>query len=182
MTTTTEPLRLAEYAAWTDHDEGYTTELVRGRVVREPRPARPHGRLQVRISRLLAEWVDGHGRGEVTSESGYVLFEEPATVRGPDIAVSLSPSDADVGGWTLGPPDVAVEISSPSDTSSAMQAKVLDYLQAGTSLVWIVDPSARTVTVYRPDGSAALLREGDLLVGEDVLPGFSISLLDLFGS
>ena len=59
--------------------------------------------------------------------------------------------------------------------------KVLDYLEARASLVWVVDPRARTVTVYRPDGSASLLRGDDRLLGEEVLPGFSVSLNEIFG-
>jgi Uma2 family endonuclease len=52
--------------------------------------------------------------------------------------------------------------------------------QAGTRLVWIVDPAARTVTVFRPDGSASLLRGDETLSGEDVLRGFALELERLF--
>ncbi len=62
-----------------------------------------------------------------------------------------------------------------------MQRKTLDYLEAGARLVWIVDPIARTVTVYRPDGSARVLREDETLDGEDTLRGFSVPLSDLWG-
>jgi Uma2 family endonuclease len=58
---------------------------------------------------------------------------------------------------------------------------VRDYLEAGTRLVWVLAPGARTATVYRADGSARLLREGDHLDGEDVLPGLVIPLAELFG-
>jgi Uma2 family endonuclease len=61
-----------------------------------------------------------------------------------------------------------------------MQEKTLDYLNAGAKRVWLVDPRARTVTVFRPDGSAQILREHDTLTGEDVLVGFSVPLSELF--
>jgi Uma2 family endonuclease len=77
---------------------------------------------------------------------------------------------------------LAVEVLSPSDTSTAIQGKMLDYLGAGASRVWIVDPAARTVTVYRADGSATVLRSQDLLSGEDVLEGFALPLEELFGN
>lgn len=182
MTTTTEPLTLQAYAALREPDERFVTELVRGRIVREPRPARLHGRIQIRLGHALDAWAEGHGTAEVTSESGYILSERPATVRGPDVAVVVDPPPVgdEPGGWTRGAPDVAVEVLSPSDTSSGIQQKTLDYLEAGARLVWIVDPAARTVTAFRSDGSASLLRGDGILSGEDVLPGFTLTLERLF--
>jgi Uma2 family endonuclease len=119
---------------------------------------------------------------QVTAESGYILSDEPATLRGPDVAVVVRPRSTrgEPGGWIRGAPDVAVEVLSPSDTSSAMQEKTLDYLGAGAKLVWIVDPRARTVTVVRADGSARILRAHETLEGEDVLSGFSVAVTELF--
>lgn len=178
----TEPLTLEAYAALHEADDRYLTELVCGIVVREPRPGWLHGRTQIRLGHLLQSWADAHGDAEVTAESGYVLAEDPATVRGPDVAVILGPAPkrSRAGGWTQGAPDVAIEVVSPHDTSSAMQRKTLDYLEAGARLVWIVDPEARTVTAYRPDGTARLLREEDTLEGGDVLPAFSVGVGELF--
>ena len=174
-------MTLADYAALDEPDDEYVSELVRGVVVREPRPGREHGRAQIRIGAALDSWARRTG-AEVTAESGYILFEEPATLRGPDVAVVVHPrsSEGELGDWVRGAPDVAVEVLSPSDTSTAMHQKTLDYLQAGAKLVWIVDPAARTVTVYRPDGSARVLREEETLEGEDVLEGFALALSDLF--
>jgi Uma2 family endonuclease len=61
-----------------------------------------------------------------------------------------------------------------------VQQKLRDYLEAGTRLVWFVAPQARTVTVYRADGGARLLREHERLEGEDLLPGLTIPLTELF--
>lgn len=72
------------------------------------------------------------------------------------------------------------EEGTPSDNPVDVQQKVRDYLKAGARLVWVVAPQAKTVTVYRPDGSARLLREPERLDGEDVLPGLSIALAELF--
>jgi Uma2 family endonuclease len=80
-----------------------------------------------------------------------------------------------------GAPDLAVEVLSRSDNPVDVQQKIRDYLEAGARLVWVAAPQARTVTVYRPDGSARLLREPESLDGEDVLPGFSLPLVRLFG-
>ena len=178
-----ELMTLEQYAAHEDTDERYVTDLVRGVLVREPRPGDLHGMMQVELGYRLREWAGARG-ARVTAESGYILEENPPTVRGPDIAVVVVPrsSEGQPGGWIRGAPDVAIEILSPSDTSSDMQEKTLDYLGASARLVWIVDPRARTVTVYRSDGTARLLRNADTLDGEDVLEGFSVPLPELFGA
>ena len=182
MATETALMSLAEYAALDEPDERYVSELVRGVVVREPRPGDTHGRVQVRMAYALEAWARGAGAA-VTAESGYILAEHPATLRGPDVAVVLrhQSTQGQPGGWVRGAPDVVVEVLSPSDTSTDMQQKTLDYLGAGAMFVWIVDPRARTVTVYRADGSAQVLRESDWLDGEDVLTGFSVRLTEVFG-
>lgn len=182
MPTRAHVLSLEEYAALDEPDDEHLTELVRGVVAREPRPHRRHGRIQVELAFHLRGWSERRG-AEVTVESGFVLADDPPTVRGPDVAVVLEPRPDDEGApaWVRGAPDLAVEVLSPSDTSSAIQQKTLEYLEAGALLVWIVDPQARTVTVHRPDGSANLLRENETLVGEDVLEGFSVELTEVFG-
>ena len=181
LKTNTRPLTLTDYAALDEPENEQLTELVAGVVVREPRPGRPHGRLQARLAYHLQRWAGAHG-AEVTVESGFVLSEEPATVRGPDVAVVLDPDSdrEEFGGWLHGAPDVAAEILSPSDTSADTRRKTHEYLDAGARLVWLVDPEARSVLVHRPDGSANLLGEDDTLLGEDVLTGFSLELAELF--
>lgn len=181
MGTATVPMTLAEYAVLDEPADENVSELVRGVVIREPRPGRSHGRVQTRIAAALDSW-GGPAGAEVTTESGYILSEEPATLRGPDVAVVLDPGSRRTSrsGWVHGAPEVAVEVLSPADASTAIQQKTLDYLRAGARLVWVVDPMAETVTVYRPDGSARLLRENETLEGEDVLRDFSVPLSELF--
>lgn len=184
VTTETQRLPTVEaYAAWTDPEDDSVTELVEGRIVREPRPGAPHARVQFELARRLGNWMRERGSGEVLGESGFILSEDPPTVRGPDVAVLLErrTSDDEPGGWIRGAPDVAVEVLSPSDTSTNVHRKTLEYLSAGAVRVWIVDPEAHAVTVYRADGAATLLQEGDTLEDPEVLPGFSLPLEDLFG-
>ena len=69
-----------------------------------------------------------------------------------------------------------VEVLSPSDRAGYVLAKVGDWLNAGAALVWIVDPVRRNARVYRADGSEAILGPDDSLDGEDVLPGFSVTV------
>lgn len=79
-----------------------------------------------------------------------------------------------------GAPDLAVEILSPSNTPAAIRGKVAEYLVAGTRIMWIVDPDSRTVTVYRSLLVPHVLAEAETLDGEDVVPGFRITVAELF--
>src|SRR5688572_9181877 len=121
-------MTLEDYARLDEPDERYVSELVRGVLVREPRPGDTHGYVQVCLASALRVWAKTSG-ARVTVESGYILAEDPPTLRGPDVAVVLVPrrTQGEPGDWVRGAPDVAVEVLSPSDTSSSMQEKVLDY-------------------------------------------------------
>ncbi|HET6573427.1 MAG TPA: Uma2 family endonuclease [Fimbriiglobus sp.] len=81
------------------------------------------------------------------------------------------------------PPDLAVEILSEGNTPREMARKRREYFAAGTKLVWIIDPDARTVEMYadpRQPDLVTLLRDTDILDGGTVLPGFALPLADLF--
>lgn len=185
MATQTKLLTLEEYADWDEPENEYVTELVKGIVVREPRPGRLHARIQFELAHRLKTWLEHRQQvgGEILGESGFILSEEPATVRGPDVSVLLSHRESrdNPGDWIRRAPDIAVEVLSPSDRSGDMRQKIAEYLETGAQRVWIVDPRGRSATVYRPDGSATVLKEADTLTGEDVLPGFALSLQELFG-
>jgi Uma2 family endonuclease len=83
-------------------------------------------------------------------------------------------------GHTMIAPDLAVEVLSPNDLAYEVDAKVKEFLGAGTRLVWVVNPEARTVTVHRLRGAGTVLRENDELGGEDVVLGFSCRIGELF--
>ena len=161
-------------------------ELVNGEVVEMAPVGGIHGQISSRISRRLAEHVERHVRGEVlVGDVGFVLNlpSDPERVRAPDVAfVSRDrlPGGRLPEGFLSGAPDLAVEVLSPTDNPLEVQQKIRDYLEAGARLVWLIAPQAKTVTVYRADGSARLLREQDHLEGEDVLPGLRIHLGEVF--
>jgi Uma2 family endonuclease len=77
-------------------------------------------------------------------------------------------------------PDLAVEILSEGNTRAEIARKLREYFLSGTSLVWVIDPKKETAQVYRsPDDSRRVGKAG-VLDGEDLLPGFCLSLRDLF--
>jgi Uma2 family endonuclease len=161
-------------------------ELVNGEVLEMAPVGGIHGRVTGRICRRLMEHAERHGGGEVlVGDVGFVLNlpGDPERVRAPDVAFVSShrlPEGQVPERFLVGAPDLAAEVLSPTDNPLDVQQKVRDYLEAGARLVWIIAPQAKTVTVYRPDGSARLLREHEHLDGEDVLPGLAISLTELF--
>lgn len=177
------PLTAGEYARLPDRDDGYKDELVQGSVVCEPPPSYDHGATALRIARLLADFVERYGLGEVVGEAGFLLARQPDTVRGPDAAFVSTERLARHRGQTFftGAPDLAVEVISPSSSKGSVSEKTRDYLAAGARMVWNVDPERATVTVHVPDRRPVVLRGEDRLEGGDVLPGFSIPVRRLFG-
>jgi Uma2 family endonuclease len=161
-------------------------ELVDGEVVEMTPVGGVHGRVSGIVYRALAEHVDTHGGGEVlVGDVGFVLAlpADPERVRAPDVAFVRAerlPEGRLPQGFLRGAPDLAVEVLSPSDNPLDVQQKIRDYLEAGARLVWVITPQAKTVTVYRPDGSARLLRDAEHLDGEDLLSGFALPLPRIF--
>jgi Uma2 family endonuclease len=97
-------------------------------------------------------------------------------------AAQLPAATNRIKGFARLAPDLAVEVVSPSNTSKELEAKLRDYLSAGTRLIWLIHPGDPSVRVHRPDGTRSILGVGDHLDGEDVVPGFRVSVAQLFSS
>lgn len=179
-------VRLTAQDLWRLGEGDVRRELVDGEVIEMAPVGGKHGQIVSRVDRLLRAHVEQHGGGEVlVGDVGFVLAlpNDPERVRAPDVAFISTqrlPEGKLPDTFVPGAPDLAVEVLSPSDNPVDVQQKVRDYLDAGSRLVWVIAPQAMTVTVYRADGSARLLRERETLEGEDVLPGLTISLADVF--
>ena len=158
------------------------TELVRGQlIVREPAGFR-HGDVAMALALQLGNFVRKHSLGRVlAAETGFKLFSNPDTVRAPDVGFVRQDRipDPPPRGFAKFAPDLAVEVLSPDDRPGEVLAKVSDWLNAGTRLVWIIDPDRRTARVHRADGTVALISESGSLEGEDVVPGFSCPLAEV---
>ena len=77
-------------------------------------------------------------------------------------------------------PDLAVEVVSPTNLASEIQEKALQYLEGGSRLIWIADPSAGTVTVYRSRTDIRILAVGEALDGGELLPELRVPVETLF--
>jgi len=161
---------------------GWTFELVDGTLVGKPMGA-PEAGLAMWIGGLLFAFVRQHKVGQLFGEGGTFRLMK-GLVRAPDItfirseklAGGLLPTEAipEIA------PDLAVEVLSPSNTRAEMERKRKEYFLAGTTLVWLVDPERRVVEVYTAPDVFTTLTEDDTLEGGTVLPGFSVSVREVF--
>jgi Uma2 family endonuclease len=135
------------------------------------------------LIRALGDFVEQHQLGIVLGPDG-TLQILPHQVRIPDVSFIA---------WDRFPdrrlpkepipavaPDLAVEVLSEGNTPGEMQRKLRDYFQAGVRLVWYLDPQARAVTAYTAPDRCDVVGEDQILDGADVLPGFRLSLRELF--
>jgi Uma2 family endonuclease len=79
-------------------------------------------------------------------------------------------------------PDLAVEVTSPTDFAEDQLHKVWEYFQAGVHLVWVVYPNERCIHVYEAWNRIRVVTEADILDGGAVLPDFQLRLDRLFDS
>ncbi|MGH2557701.1 MAG: Uma2 family endonuclease [Thermomicrobiales bacterium] len=165
-------------------DDGYHYELVRGEVKRMAPGGGEHTEIGFELGRPLGNHVVANKLGRVYMfEAGFLLSEDPETVRAPDVAFVRAdrlPPRAERKGYLRISPDLAVEVISPHDRLSEISEKVAEYLSYGVRAVWVIDPRLQTVTIYEADRHPRVLVVGDTLDGGDVVPGFQIAVADLF--
>lgn len=185
-----ERLTVAEFLKKYGHCSG--VELVRGRVVwagQERRAATGgvdvakfrHGVICNRAARLLDEFVEANGLGWIAINDTFVPVG-PDTVRGADVLyISFgrvpkgdAPEDLTV------PPELVIEVRSPTDRWTEVVAKMLEYLAAGVTVVVILDPKTRSASVFRDDDRQDIFETDDELTLPDVLPGFSVPVARFF--
>ena len=155
-------LTAEEFAQRPEPQYGSREELVKGVVQEMPMPRFRHGKLQLRVGRLLAEVVDKQALGHVATETGVITELDPDTVRGPDVAFwskERLPLDAHVEVYPDVAPDLCVEIRSPEERPKRMRAKLCEYFACGVRMVWFIDPEAQSVTVYRQADEGRVLWE-----------------------
>src|SRR5438552_2349446 len=124
-------------------DRGVPTELVRGRVVEMNVPAPRHGQICSKVDRIVGNYAEEHGLGHVvTNDSGVLTEHDPDTVRGADVAFysySRVPRGKLSSGYLDTVPELVFEVRSPTDRWRKVLAKVLEYLEAGVSVVCVLD-------------------------------------------
>ncbi len=165
-------------------DPGRLEELVRGRIVPLSQPNRRHGQICSKADRIFGNFAEDHDLGHVLSnDAGVITQRDPDTVRGADIAYySYSRLPKGPLPDNLGPevPELVVEVRSPSDRWPKVLAKVVEYLDAGVTVVVVLDDESRTATLYFSDRLSLTLKSDDELTLPDILPGFAIAVRRFF--
>jgi Uma2 family endonuclease len=163
-------------------DDERSYELVNGQPVEKvPFSARRSG-ICVRLAGSLGSYTEAHDLGEWYIRASFQIGDNE---RIPDLAfLSLArfPAEGEpITKWLI-VPDLAVEVIAPTDYYEKVQAKTLEYLQAGVKVVWIISPENQTITVYRSATSIMAFPPESELTCEDLLPGFRCHLSEIFKS
>ena len=148
------------------------------------------GRKNSRLTQKLRNWADRDVRGEVFDSSTVFVLPSGAR-RSPDVSwVKIDRwnqlTQAQQDGFPPLAPDFVIELVSPSDIRNQryedLQDKMQEYLDNGVKLGWLIEPKAKTVEIYRLGKQVEILDNPQTLSGEDILPGFTLDLTEIFAA
>ena len=164
-------------------EDGNCYELVNG-VLSVMSPAgSEHGDVAGRILRRLGNHVERSGLGTTyAAETGFQIARSPDTVRAPDAAFVSHRRLATVEptrGYLPLAPDLVVEVVSPNDSYSDVEAKAADWLNAGSLVVLVADPTSRVLRAYDRAGMRAY-GPGEVFHAGNVCSGWQLSVNDAF--
>jgi Uma2 family endonuclease len=164
-------------------------ELIGGRIV----PLMPTGRRPNRIAFRIAKSLDDHaeatGQGEAYTDNMGFAIPKLSSGResfSPDASYYVGPFPSNEMRFIKGPPVFAVEVRSEGDHGESAEerraAKRADYFQAGTLVVWDVDPRASVIRAYSrqdPD-QPRVFKLGQKADAEPAVPGWRIAVDRIF--
>lgn len=170
---------IAEFDAYVQQHPEHLFELIDGRIV-EKVVGLKHGKIVLKIGARLVAWVEKNDiKGHYATEVHHKIENDDENKLLPDVSFSYSDEEAD-SGIVVGLPDFAVEVKSPGNTYEELRDKARIYIANGTRLVWLIYPSRNIVEAYFADGSSELFDKEQALSGGDVLPGFEMTVSDIF--
>jgi Uma2 family endonuclease len=175
-----EPLRVEDMEFVPD--DAYQYELWEGELVRMCATKRRHTDSAGMLAKHLGAFLLPHPLGEICIAEGGFRAGPGETLYCPDIGYVSHERRAAAPLDEFYPfaPDIAIEVWSPDNTEREMEKKTAHYLTHGSRQVWLLRPQDRTVRVHCVDGPVQTLRGDDLLTSDDVLPGFSVPVSELF--
>ena len=156
-------------------------ELIEGEVNELTPPGFEHGLISGNICAKVGNFAEANKLGEVLATCGFILARNPDTVRAPDVSFVRAEkiAKAKTPRFSEVPPDLAVEVVSPSDAYSAVVKKARMYLQAGVEEVWIVSLSTRTVEIFRSLTESKIIDEFGA-IKSPLLPGLNLPVREIF--
>ncbi len=176
--------RMTAEELWRLPDDHMRHELIDGEFTTMPLAEAQHGCVTMDVGASLAEYVRAMALGHTfAAGTGFILARNPDLVRAPDVAFVRQERVAAAGrvrGYRVGAPDLAVEVVSPDDRAGDVAQKVAHWLAYGTPMVIVVYPDERRVRVHRPGQPPRDLGMTDAIDGEDVVPGWTLPLAELF--
>jgi Uma2 family endonuclease len=186
----TPDVGVPEKKVWTDEafmalpDDGHHYEIVNGELIDMGNSGALHGYVCSTLMILLGGYIRIQNLGAMFDSSTAFKMKN-GNKRSPDISFfakeRLQGMTELPSGFLEGAPDLAVEVLSPGNTVEEIDEKIAEYFENGTRLVWVISPTQHYILVYRsaqePD---RLLKSADSLDGEDVIPGFTLPVADLF--
>ncbi len=159
------------------------TELVKGELITMSPAGHPHGYYEGNFYAVLRVFVYHNKLGRVlVGEVGIYTGRNPDTVRGADVAFISNDRLSQVQSQSFldVAPELIVEILSPDDRWSNVIEKLDEYFAVDVKMVWVADPRRQQVHVYHSPTEVERFGIDDELSGGDVLPGFSVSVAELF--
>lgn len=174
---------------WTDEefmvlpDDGHRYELVNGELVDMGSSGMEHSWIASNLMIFLGGFVRSQ-KLAVMSDSRTAFALKTGNRRSPDgffvARERLQGMRRLPKGFFQGAPDLAVEVLSPNNTVEEIHEKIVEYFENGTRLIWVIHPDEQYVLVYHSHSPDRLLRLDDSLDGEDVVPGFTLPVAELF--
>ena len=162
-------------------EDGRKYELVDGEIVVSPTGFR-HAEVVTKIVLIIATFLEEFPVGRVLADNLGIAFPN-GNLRSPDVTfVSYGklPREQSPEGFGEFIPDLAVEVLSPHDSLKQVGQKIGEFLECGVPLVWLVDPSRKTVTAYRSLSETEQLSAAGIITAAPVLPGFSCPVSRFF--
>jgi len=158
-------------------------ELIRGELFPMPNNSAEHGYTTITLSILVGSFIIANDLGKCfAAETRFIVEENPDTTIAPDFAFIVKDrvNALPKRGYLKMAPDLVVETRSPGDRRREFALKIAQWINAGTQVVWAVEPASRTLTIHRSGVLPQTLMIQDTLTEETLLPGFSLPLARIF--